>query len=145
VRNYFFNWYWGGGGGVQLRPLGTASTNRPIVPAPGDYDDGEIGGMMIGKKNRSTRRKPAPVSLCPPQIPQAFPDANPGRCGRNPATNRLGYDTGRGEKLWLDLCSTIIESSIVKQKKMYTPKKSRRTLVRLSRHIFGGLRTFLER
>jgi hypothetical protein len=30
----------------------------PIVPAPGDYDDGEIGGM-IGRGNRSTRRKPA--------------------------------------------------------------------------------------
>jgi hypothetical protein len=27
------------GGGVQLGPLGTAATNRPIVPAPGDYDD----------------------------------------------------------------------------------------------------------
>jgi hypothetical protein len=29
-----------------LSPLGTAVTNRPIVPAPGDYDDGEIGGMI---------------------------------------------------------------------------------------------------
>jgi hypothetical protein len=57
-------------GGVQLGPLGTAATNRPIVPAPGDYDDGEIGGM-IGKGNRSTRRKPAPVPLCPPQTPHA--------------------------------------------------------------------------
>jgi hypothetical protein len=37
------------GCGVQLGPLGTAAINRPIVPAPGDYDDGEIGGMMIGK------------------------------------------------------------------------------------------------
>jgi hypothetical protein len=37
-------------GGVQLGPLGTAATSRPIVPAPGDYDDGEIGGMMIGKE-----------------------------------------------------------------------------------------------
>jgi hypothetical protein len=54
------------GGGVQLGPLGTAATNRPIVPAPGDYDDGEIGGM-IGKGNRSTWRKPAPLLLCPPQ------------------------------------------------------------------------------
>jgi hypothetical protein len=64
----FFNWYGGGGGGVQLGALGTAATNRPIVPAPGDYDDdGEIGGMN-GRGNRSTRRKPAPV-LCPPQIP----------------------------------------------------------------------------
>jgi hypothetical protein len=57
------------GGGVQLGPLGTAAINRPIVPVPGEYDDGEIGGMMNGMGNRSTRRKPAPVSLCPPQTP----------------------------------------------------------------------------
>jgi hypothetical protein len=50
------------GGGVQLGPLGTAATNRPIVPALGYYDDGEIGGM-IGRGTRSTRRKPAPVQL----------------------------------------------------------------------------------
>jgi hypothetical protein len=49
-----FNWYRGGGGGVQLGPLGTAPTNRPTVPAPGDHDDGEIGGM-IGRGNRSTQ------------------------------------------------------------------------------------------
>jgi hypothetical protein len=55
-------------GGVQLSPLGTAGTT---VQAPGDYDDGEFGGM-IGKGNRSTRRKPAPVPLCPPQTPHAF-------------------------------------------------------------------------
>jgi hypothetical protein len=47
-----------------LGPLGTAATNRPIVPASGDYDDGEIGGM-IGMGNR----KPAPVPFCPPQTP----------------------------------------------------------------------------
>jgi hypothetical protein len=58
------------GGGVQLGPLGTEATNRSIVPAPGDYVDGEIGGM-IGRGNRSTRRKPAPVPLCPPQNPHA--------------------------------------------------------------------------
>jgi hypothetical protein len=50
-----------------LRPL----IGRPIVPAPGDYDDGDIGGMMIGRGNRSTWRKPAPVPLCPPQTPHA--------------------------------------------------------------------------
>jgi hypothetical protein len=43
----------------------------PIVPGPGAYDDEEIGGMMIRKGNRSTRRKPAPVHLCPPQTPHA--------------------------------------------------------------------------
>jgi hypothetical protein len=43
----------------------------PIVPAPGDSDGdcGEIGGMKIGRRNRSTRRKPASAPLCPPQIP----------------------------------------------------------------------------
>jgi hypothetical protein len=35
-----------------LGTLGTAATNRPIEPAPSDYDDGEIGGM-IGRGNRS--------------------------------------------------------------------------------------------
>jgi hypothetical protein len=59
------------GSGVQLGPLGTAATIRPFVPATGDYDDGEIGGMMIGRGNRSTRIKPAPVPLCPPQTPLA--------------------------------------------------------------------------
>jgi hypothetical protein len=31
------------GGGVQLGPLGTAATDWPNVPAPGDYDDEEFG------------------------------------------------------------------------------------------------------
>jgi hypothetical protein len=53
-------------GGVQLGPLGTAATNRPIVSVPGDYDDEEIGGMMTGRGNRITRRKPVQVPLCPP-------------------------------------------------------------------------------
>jgi hypothetical protein len=30
---------------------------------------GEVGGMRIGRKYQSTRRIPAPVPLCPPQIP----------------------------------------------------------------------------
>jgi hypothetical protein len=55
-------------GGVKLGPLGTAATIRPIVPALGDYYDGEIA-RMIGRGNRSTRRKPAPMPLCSPQTP----------------------------------------------------------------------------
>jgi hypothetical protein len=49
------------GGGVQMGPLGTSATEWPIVPAPADYDDGDFGGMKIGRGNRSTRRKPAPA------------------------------------------------------------------------------------
>jgi hypothetical protein len=55
-------------GGVQLGPLGMAATDWPIGPAPGDYG-GEFRGMKIGRGNRSTWRKPAPVPLCPLQIP----------------------------------------------------------------------------
>jgi hypothetical protein len=44
------------GGRVQLGPLDNAVANRPIVLPPGDYDDRETGGM-IGKGNRSSRRK----------------------------------------------------------------------------------------
>jgi hypothetical protein len=60
-----------------LGPLGNAATSRPIVLAPGDYndddddDDGEIGAMKIGRGNQSTRRKPATVPLCPLQTPHA--------------------------------------------------------------------------
>jgi hypothetical protein len=60
-----------GGRWSQLSPLGTAATNSPIMPAPGDYDDdGEFGGM-ISRETRSTRRKPVPVPLCLPQTPHA--------------------------------------------------------------------------
>jgi hypothetical protein len=58
-------------GGVQLGSFDTAATNRPIVPAPDGYDDGEVGKMMIGRRNRSTRRKFAPAPLCPSQTPHA--------------------------------------------------------------------------
>jgi hypothetical protein len=64
------------GGGVQLNPLGTAASNRPIVPAPGDYDDGEIGGM-IGRGNEV-------LGECLPQCrfihhkPNMLPGSEPG-------------------------------------------------------------------
>jgi hypothetical protein len=53
----------------KVGPLGTSAINWPIVRAPGDCEDGEIGGMKIGRGNRSARRKPAPAPLSPPQIP----------------------------------------------------------------------------
>jgi hypothetical protein len=66
--------------GIQLGPLGTAATNRPTVPTPGDYDDGEVGGMMIGTRNGSTRReKTCPSATLFITNPTCCPDANPGR------------------------------------------------------------------
>jgi hypothetical protein len=62
-----------------LGPLGTAATNRPIVPAPCDYDDGEIGGM-IGRETevlgenlpqcRFVHHKPHVLPGCEPGPPQ---------------------------------------------------------------------------
>jgi hypothetical protein len=50
-----------------LGPLGTLANEWHIVPAPGDCDDdGEFGGMKIGRGNRNIRRKPAPAPHCPP-------------------------------------------------------------------------------
>jgi hypothetical protein len=56
---------------VGLSPLGTAATSGLLYkPQMIDEDDcGEIGGMKIGRRNRNTRRKPAPAPLCLPQIP----------------------------------------------------------------------------
>jgi hypothetical protein len=62
---FFFLVYWGG---VRLSPLGTSATVG-LLYQPRMIDDDEcgvVGGMRIGKGNRSTRRKSAPVPLCPP-------------------------------------------------------------------------------
>jgi hypothetical protein len=65
---------------------GNQLVSRSLLPAPGDCDDGEVGGMnSIGSGNRSTQRKPAPTTLCPPQIPLARPGPNPGRSSGKPA------------------------------------------------------------
>jgi hypothetical protein len=58
-------------GGVRLSPLGTSATVGLLYQPPmiDDDDYRAVGGMRIGRGNRSTRKKPAPVPLCPPQIP----------------------------------------------------------------------------
>jgi hypothetical protein len=80
------------GGKSKLGPLGTSATEWPIVPAPGDYDDGEIGGMKIGRGNGKYSEKTCPsatLSTTNPIWPD--PGGNPGRRGGKPATNRLSY------------------------------------------------------
>jgi hypothetical protein len=69
-----------------LGPIGTAVTNRPILSAPGDYDDGEIGGTC-------------PSAALPTTNPTCCPDVNPGRRGGKPASNRLRYGTAN---FWID-------------------------------------------
>jgi hypothetical protein len=69
--------------------LGIATTTGLLYKPQmiGDGDCGEIGGMKIGKGNRSTRRKPATLSTTNPT--RLDPRLNPGRRGGKPATNRL--------------------------------------------------------
>jgi hypothetical protein len=54
------------------------------------YDDkcGTVGGIRIGREDRSTRRKPAPVPLCPSQTLMTWPGLEPGvsRCGKPSTT-----------------------------------------------------------
>jgi hypothetical protein len=71
-----------GGGGVGV---GTAATKRPLVPTPGDYDDWQ------GKPKYS--EKTFPSAALSTTNPTCCPDANPGRRGGKPATNRLSYGT----------------------------------------------------
>jgi hypothetical protein len=76
--NFFLFYYWWRG----TKSLGTAVTSgllyRPQMIDEGDC--GAVGGMKIGRGNRSTRRKPASAPLRPPQIPHDHTRArNPGR------------------------------------------------------------------
>jgi hypothetical protein len=49
------------------------------VSAPGDCEDGEVGGVSgFGRRNRSPRSKPPLTPLCPPQIQLARPGREPG-------------------------------------------------------------------
>jgi hypothetical protein len=67
---------------VRLSSLGSSATFTGLFYQPQMIDDEcEAVGGMLDKGNRSTRRKPAPVPLCPPQIPH---DLTPART-RSPA------------------------------------------------------------
>jgi hypothetical protein len=53
---------------------------------------GAISGIKCGRGNRSTRRKPTPAPLCPPQNPTLQTRSRtPDRSGGKPATNRQSY------------------------------------------------------
>jgi hypothetical protein len=70
------------GGWSPTGALSTAATNRPIVPALCNYD-GEIGGM-IGRGNRSTRRK-LPQCRFVHHKPHMLPGREPGPLQREPS------------------------------------------------------------
>jgi hypothetical protein len=53
----------------ETKSIVTGATYSSIVPALESNDCEAISGMNMCRRNRSTRRKPAPLPLCPPQIP----------------------------------------------------------------------------
>jgi hypothetical protein len=58
---------------VRLSQLGTSATLFLLYQSRIIDDEcGAVGGMRIGKGNRSIRRKPAPVPFCLPEIPNAL-------------------------------------------------------------------------
>jgi hypothetical protein len=65
---------------------------RPLLTAPGECDDDEVGGMNgCGRGKWSSRRKPAPTPLVHHKSHLRDPGTNPGRRGGKPATNRFSY------------------------------------------------------
>jgi hypothetical protein len=78
--------------GVQLDPLGIAAINRPIVPAPGDYENGEIGGM-IGRGTEVLGENLPQCRFVHHKHPHAARMRTKGLRGGKPASNRLSYGT----------------------------------------------------
>jgi hypothetical protein len=72
----------------------------------GGGDCAAIGGMKIGKGNRSTRTKPALATLSPD------PGSNPGRRGEKPATNRLSYGATSITVIWR---GSLFEKKIIRK------------------------------
>jgi hypothetical protein len=64
------------------------------VPAPGDYDDGEIGGIIWQGKPKYPK-KTCPSAALSTTNRLRCPDSNPDRRGGKPATNRFSYGTAR--------------------------------------------------
>jgi hypothetical protein len=92
--SFFLNWY--SRGGVQLGPLGTAATNGLLC---------QPRVIMMEKLVESLSGKSEVLGENLPQCrfvhtnPTSCPDANPGRRGGKPASNRLSYGTAKLRKL----------------------------------------------
>jgi hypothetical protein len=69
-----------------LSLFGTAATKRTIVPAPGYWWNNWQGKQKYSEET-------CPSAALSTTNPICCPDANPGRRGGKPATNRLSYDT----------------------------------------------------
>jgi hypothetical protein len=85
----------------KLGPLGTSATEWPIVPAPGDYDNGDFlwNEDWQGKPKCSEKTCPSAI-LSTTNSTWQDPGLNPGRRGGKPATYSLSY----GAAIRMDQC-----------------------------------------
>jgi hypothetical protein len=81
------------GVGVQLGPLGTSAPSSPIVPTPGDYEDGQFGWTMIGRGTEVVGENLPQCNFVHHKSHMIWLGTNPGRCDGKPATNRLSSGT----------------------------------------------------
>jgi hypothetical protein len=89
----FFNSNIGGGGGIQLGPLGTSTSNCPIVPAPCEWLLGWIISWVDDwqEKPEILREKLPQCQFGHHKSHKTWPVPNPGRRVRKTATNCLSW------------------------------------------------------
>jgi hypothetical protein len=76
----------------KLGPLGTLAIYPwPIVPAAGDCEDGEFGGMNWQGKPKYSEKTCPGVTLSTTNPTWPDPGSNPGRRDGKPGTNSLSY------------------------------------------------------
>jgi hypothetical protein len=80
---------------MRVSPLGTEATiGLWYQPRMRDDEYGAVGGMRIGRGNRSTRGKTCRSAT----LSTINPTSNPGRRSGKPATNHLSYGAASTQK-----------------------------------------------
>jgi hypothetical protein len=100
-HHFFVSWL----GGVELSPLSLLPLNDLLFQPRMMMNDDECGavGVMLGKRNRSTRKGTFLSAVLSTSNP-TWPDqgSNPGSRGGKPATNHLNYGTAKSHTAFIE-------------------------------------------